>query len=79
VPEKEAEIEGVWRGYIRGGGYKLAAVKAGRQCPFVLLVKVEWRQTGGLDIKEDKVVGCRMFGICGGREYRVIKKSLCTL
>jgi hypothetical protein len=25
------------------------------------------------------VVGCRMFGICGGREYRVIKKSLCTL
>jgi hypothetical protein len=58
--EKEAEV-GVWRGYFRGGGYKFSAVKARRQCPFVLLVKVEWRESRGLSSKEGKVVGRGLF------------------
>lgn len=52
--EKEAEV-GVWWGYIRGGGYKFRDVKARRQCPFLLMVKVEWRQSRGLSSKEGKM------------------------
>lgn len=40
-----------------GGEGKIAALEVLRHCPFVLLIKVGWRQGRALGFEEGKVIG----------------------
>lgn len=58
------------------GERKFTTLKAPRRYPFVLLVKIDWKQGRAMGSEESSVLGSVVLGVCG---YTLSAYSACQM